>query len=287
MTVTAQDGLAATAARFTAAPAFPEAVRRYSESLAELRQGPKLLNKLLSRDASWRVIGYLLFLNADREQFGPDGGATYSRLLELSTRRGEIGRRALKTILALLRLAGFIRTRASPSDRRIKFYQPTDRMFGFVRRWLAYPASTLDLLEPELDRVGKLRDDPLFIERFLISGGRHFTSTVPLTERMPEFRFFFEGPDGAFVVLIVLVLAQMQGAPAQSRAAIAKRFGLSKTQVTRVLSTGADQGFFTLDSDGIPALTRAAREGYDRWVALELAFYAEHMKVPRSTSGSR
>ena len=278
MTVTAQDGLAATAARFVAAPAFPQALRQYSESLAELRQGPRLLNKLLSQDASWRVIGYMLYLHADREQFGPDGGATYSRLLELCTRRGEVGRRTLKTTLALMRLAGFIRARANPVDRRIKFYQPTERMLGFVRRWLAYPAGALDCLEPQFERVRRLRDDPRFLERFLISGGRHFTSTVPPTERMPEFHFFFDGPEGALVVLIALVLAAIQGAPAPSRSAIAKRFGLSKTQVTRVLTAGTEQGFFTLDGDGVPALTRAAREGYDRWVALELAFYAAHMQ---------
>ena len=101
---------------------------------------------------------------------------------------------------------------------------------------------------------------------------------TPPTERMPEFQFFFDGPEGALVVLIALVLTAIKGAPVPSRSAIAKRFGLSKTQVTRVLTAGAAQGFFTLDSDGAAALTRAAREGYDRWVALELAFYAAHMQ---------
>jgi len=276
--VTEQDGISATAARFRASAAFPAALLRYSDGLAELRRGPKLLNKLLSKDASWRVIGYLLYLDADRDPLDTDSGATYSRLHALCTRRGEVSPRTLKTMLALLRLAGFLRARNSAVDRRVKVYQPTERMFGFVRRWLSYPVAALDDLEPHLQRTRLLRDDPEFIARFLVSGGRHFTAATPPTERMPELRFFFDGPEGALVVLIALVLTATQGAPAPSRSAIAKRFGLSKTQVTRVLAAGAEQGFFTLDSDGVPALTRAAREGYDRWVALELAFYAAHMQ---------
>ncbi len=140
-----QDVLALTAQRFAAAPSFRQAVQQFSDGYLEFRQGPKLLSKLLSHDASWRVIGYLLYLYADREQFGSDG-ATYGRLLELCTRRNEISRRTLKTMLALLRLAGFVQAHASAADRRVKIYQPTERMMGFVRRWLSYPVATLDIL---------------------------------------------------------------------------------------------------------------------------------------------
>jgi hypothetical protein len=148
-----EDDLLAVAARFSACAAFPEAVRRFSEGQAEFRQGPRLLNKLLSRDASWRVIGYLLYLHADRDRFGPQGGATYGRLLELCTRRAEVGRRTLKTMLALLRFAGFVQARPSAADRRVKFYRPTERMLDFVRRWLSYPVAALDVLEPQMQRA--------------------------------------------------------------------------------------------------------------------------------------
>jgi hypothetical protein len=271
-----QDALTVTARRFAAAPAFPQAVRRFSEGYVEFRQGPKLFSKLLSRDAYWRVIGYLLYLHADREQFG-SAGATYSRLLELCSRRNEVSRRILKTMLALLRLAGFIQADISTSDRRVKIYRPTERMMGFVRHWLCYSVAALDILEPEHKRAQSLRDDAGFVERFLVSGGRQFTTATPPTERVPELSFFADGPENAFLVLVVVRLAEMQGVPVESRAEIARRFGLSKTQVTSVLSGGAERGFFSFDDNGVPASTPAARSLYDSWVALELAFYAENM----------
>jgi hypothetical protein len=271
------DAFTVTARRFAAAPSFRPAVQRFSEGYVEFRQGSRLFSKLLSRDASWRVIGYLLYLHADREQFGA-AGATYSRLLELCTRRNEVGRRTLKTMLALLRLAGFIQANVGTSDRRVKIYRPTERMMGFVRRWLSYPVAALDILEPEYKRTQSLHDDPGFIERFLVSGGRQFTTSTPPTERVPELSFFADGPENAFLILVVVRLAEMQGVPVGSRAEIARRFGLSKTQVTSVLTGGAERGFFSIDDNGVTAATPAAHTLYDRWVALELAFYAENMQ---------
>jgi hypothetical protein len=272
-----QDSLTVTARRFVATPTFRQAVQRFSEGYLEFRQGPRLLSKLLCRDATWRVIGYLLFLHADREQFG-SAGATYSRLLELCSRRNEVSRRTLKTMLALMRLAGFIHADISTSDRRIKIYRPTERMMGFVRRWLSYPVAALDILEPEFKRSRSLHSDPGFIERFLVSGGRQFTTATPPTERVPELSFFADGPENAFLILVIIRLAEMHGVPVASRAEIARRFGLSKTQVTSVLSGGAERGFFSIDDNGVPAGTPAVRALYDRWVALELAFYAENMR---------
>jgi hypothetical protein len=75
-----------------------------------------------------------------------------------------------------------------------------------------------------------------------------------------------------------VLLAQMHGTALPSRANIARRFGLSKTQVTRIVTGGAERGFFSLDVEGVPAATPKARVLYHRWVALELAFYAEHMQ---------
>ena len=282
MTNPEEDALLATAARFAASPAFAQALLSYSEGLAKLRQGPRLLNKLLSKDASWRVIGYLLFLDAGRDPLNPNSGATYGRLHALCTHRGEVSPRTLKTMLALLRLGGFLRARTSASDRRVRLYQPTERLIGLVRRWLSYPVTALDILEPHGQRARRLRDDPEFVRRFLLSGGRSFMASTPLTERMPEFSFFLDGREGAMMTLLALLLAKMLGAPAPSRGAIARQFGLSKTQVTRVVTAAAEQGFFAMDAAGTPAPTPKTRALYRRWVALELAFYAAHMAPVQS-----
>ena len=76
------DPLPARAARFAATPTFEAAVRAYALGQMGFRRSQRLINKLISYHARWRVVGYLLYLHADRERFGPGGGrptATCSR----------------------------------------------------------------------------------------------------------------------------------------------------------------------------------------------------------------
>jgi hypothetical protein len=272
------DELAAHAARLLALPAFPQAVREYTVGLARFRESPRLANKLISYDTRWRVVGYLLYLAADRERFGADGGATYGRMLEICTRRREVSPRVLKTMLALLKFTGFVETVRSETDRRSKFYRPTARMDQFVNLWLSYAVSALDILEPEMQRTRMLREDPGFPDRFLVSGGRDHLANTPPADRMPEFIAFYGARDGAGAAVLSVMLADIDGTPVPSRAVIGKRFGLSKTQVGNVLAIGEAKRFFTLDDAGVPAATQRLRDNYASWISIELAFYARHMQ---------
>lgn len=279
------DPLAACAARFAAMPAFDAAVRAYIEGVTRFRRSNRLINKLVSYHARWRLAGYLLYLHADRERFGPDGGATYSNLLTMCSRPPEISPRVLKTMLALLQFTGFVKARRSIGDRRSKIYEPTPRMQSFMQPWLRYATATLDLLEPEVRRVQMLHDDPGFIERFLVSSGRAHEIAKPLVERVPEFVAFFGARDGAGAVLLPVMRADLDGTSVPSRAEFAKTFGVSKSQVTKVLQLGEAQGYFVLNAAGVPATTELLRITFGKWVAIELAFYAQHMQpANRSTT---
>lgn len=275
-----RDPLSAQAARFAVSPAFDDAVRAYIAGMTGFRRSNALINKLISYHARWRLAGYLLYLNADRERFGPDGGATYGNLLTMCNRPPEISPRVLKTMLALLQFTGFVTARQNSDDRRSKTYQPTPRMRDFMQPWLSYATGTLDLLEPEIGRSRLLLDDPGFVDRFLVSSGRAHETAKPLVEHMPEYVALFGTRDGAGAVVLPIMRADIDGTPVPSRAELAKTFGVSKTQVTNVLQLGEAEGYFALDAAGVPAATERLRATFRRWVATELAFYAQHMRPP-------
>jgi DNA-binding MarR family transcriptional regulator len=273
----AEDQLLAEAARLRALPSFVDAVRAYTVGLGQLREAPRLINKLISYEKRFRVVGYLLYLHADREKFGPRGGATYGRLLELCTRRQEASPRVVKTVLGLLKLSGMIKTSRDQADGRVKYYVPTARMDGFIEQWLTYAVNALDALQPDGRRMEMLRSDPGFAERFLVSGGRDHIDNEPPADRMPEFIGFFGACEGAAAVILAVMMADFGGAPLPSQAQIAKRFGLSKSQVSNVIAEGAKLGFFTLDAATAPSATPYLRDSYGSWISIELAFYARHM----------
>jgi DNA-binding PadR family transcriptional regulator len=265
------------AARLRDAATFPQAVRAYTGALARFREAPRIVNKLISYEARFRVTGYLLYLDADTELFAASGGASYKNLHQMCTRRQEVSPRVLKTTLALLKLTGFVATQRSPTDRRSKSYRPTERMAAFVRQWLGYAVASLDALDPDLNRTALLASDPGFIKRFLVSGGRDHASNTPPADLMPDFIAFFGSREGAAAVILAVMQASFDGVPVPARAQIARRFGLSKTQTSNIINEGTRLGYFNQDAGGQLTPTPHLSDSYDRWISIELAFYARHM----------
>jgi len=272
------DPLLAEAAQLRALPAFPAAIREYTAAIARFRERPRLLNKLIASETRFRLGAYVFSLAADRETYGPQGGATYTRLLELCAQRQELSPRILKTTLALLKLTGFIKTSQNKSDRRSKTYHPTARWVDFVKSWIPHAVNALDALQPEMQRARMFAQDPDCLRRFAAASGREHMTGIPLIDRMPEFTCFFGKREGAIPVVLAVMQSDLDGTPLPSRAQIASRFGLSKTQVSKIVAEGKCLGFFTVDDAGVPAATAHLRGSYAGFISIELAFYARHMQ---------
>jgi hypothetical protein len=58
-------------ARFAAMPAFDAALRAYITGVTGFRRSNRVINKLVSYHARFRLAGYLLYLHADREPSVP------------------------------------------------------------------------------------------------------------------------------------------------------------------------------------------------------------------------
>jgi hypothetical protein len=271
------DPLPAEAAQLHASPAFPAALREYTVAIAQFREAPRLINKVIASEARFRLGAYVFCLAADHETYGPLGGATYTRLLELCAQQ-QLSPRTLKTTLALLKLIGFVKTSQNTSDRRSKTYHPTARWVDFVKSWIPHAVNALDALQPDMQRARMFAQDPDFLRRFAAASGREHATGIPLIDRMPEFTCFFGKREGAIPVVLSVMLSDIDGTPPPSRAHIASRFGLSKTQVSKILAEGTSLGFFTIDAAGAPAATAHLRDSYARFISIELAFYARHMQ---------
>ena len=274
------DELLQDAARLAVHPAFAQAVEVYCTALARLREAPRLLNTIIATDVRWRIVGYLLYLSSDTERFGPHGGATYGRLLQLCTKRQEAGSRALTTLLGLLRLSRLILAVPDWQDARIKYYVPTKRLNRFVQGWMRYATAALDLLEPEMARA-RFLDDPAFLTRFNVSGGRaHLADAIPLADRVPEPLSLLKSMLGSYSVIVGVMEADLGGRPVPPAGHLARRFGLSRTQVREIIAAGLRAGLFAQGEKDTVTATPALRDSFAHWISIELAFYARHMRRP-------
>lgn len=276
-----EDRLLCEARELAEHPAFDAAIMAYATGLARFREAPRILNMIVSTEVRWRILGYLLYLDADRERFGPEGGATYGRLLQLSASQAGASPRAVKTVLALLRLGGLVRVTHDPFDRRIRHYRPTARLFDYVKDWMRYGTAALDILKPG-SGLSAFVDDQAFIDQFSVSGGRaHMEDAIPLADRVPVPLSSLSAMAGSHSVILAVTLAHLQQAQSPSHHSIAKRFGLSRSQVSNVVSAGVARDVFQRSSDGHLEPTAALLSSFRTWVSIELAFYARHMRRPR------
>jgi len=277
----AADALLVEAAALRAQPQFDAAVIAYCAGLVRFREQTRPMSKLNANETRLRVIGYLLHLSAVSRQAGGDGGVSYGTLRDISA--GEVSDRVLRTMLALLQLLGLVECWRSVSDRRVKYYRPSPRMLELARGMYANSAAALDCIEPAAERERRLARDPVFFNRMLVEAGRAHAVDPPAS-RMPDFIAFFGAREGAGAVSTRLLLGALTGSPVDSRAALARQFGLSKSQVADVIAAGVGLGYFSLDPTALPTPTPALRDHLTRWISIELAFMARHLRAEGPSS---
>ncbi len=263
------------AAQLRSLPGFPAALDTYIIELAAYREASKPFGKLIANEDRYRVVNFLCALWAEMVAAGGSGAMTYGQLYEIC-RRGEVTPRVLKTTLSLATFSGFLVKSPNPDDRRSWLYTPTERMIEHPLQWGLANAVALDELQPGSQRTKRLQRERDAVVHMLRSAGREFAAGVqPMTVQL-EFMQFWGHKEGAAVFSLGLLSAAAQGLPPPSRAELAARFGLSKSQITHLVAMGRDLGLYTVDGgDVFP--TDSLRDNHAEFAALCLAFLEQHI----------
>lgn len=278
------DPLLVEAGRLRSLPGFPEVVKAYAAHIAWFREVSRSVNKLISQEIRfWAVLG-VFYLSCESKLAGGDGGVTYGQIRALCAHRPDVSLRTLETVLSLLVFTGFVVAKPDAHGRRHRFFWPTDRMFEFYRQRMDGIIRLLDMLEPQGQYAKSLQDDPELLTRFVVSSGREQYRGRMAVERMREFIAFLGGRDGATVVVLAVLLSAFAGKPTPSRVQISKRFGVSKSHILDVINQGVRLGYFALGEDALPSATDLLRESFSRWVSIELAFFAGHLRLAKGSS---
>lgn len=231
--------------------------------------------KLIANEDRFRVLNYLYTVWAEKIGNGEEGVITYGDAYAICG-RGEVSARIVKTMLSLMTFFGFVERRRNPDDGRRWLYVPTATMIDFPLQWLMPAAEALDILSPDRCRASRLREDPGILHHMFRSAGREFAAGVQPMTIQHDFMEFFGRREGGATFSMALLIAEMDGEPAPSRSEVARRYGLTKSQVTTLIATGQEMGFLTVDK-GVPMPTDSLRQNHAEWVALSLAFLGHHL----------
>lgn len=268
--------LLAEADALKALPSFESAVKRYTRDMVAFREAARPYGKLIANEDRFRVVNFFFPLWAESLASGGSGALTYGELYEVC-RRGEVTSRVLKNTLALAVHLGFLTRAPNPSDRRSRLYAPTELMVRFPYQWMVPATVAIDMLIPGPSLTERIQSDFRLLIHFFRSAGREFDAGLQPARLVPRFMQFSGHKEGATLLAMSLLAAEMAELPYPTRSEVAEQFALTKSQVSQLVATGVEMGFFAI-TEGVTHPTDALREGHADWVAVALAFLNHHLR---------
>lgn len=192
------------------------------------------------------------------------GGLTLVRLAALLEQAGVSAGPRARPLLFFMQFIGFIEAAPPGLDRRFKTYRPTPRLRAAFLERFRRDFRTRGVLNPDFLPLVSRLDDPDFMRAFIAALGELTLLSFKTvgTAEAPSLNIISQRY-GGMTMLGHLFAA---GAPtvdayppkgpfAFSMKGVAKRSGVSRTQLRRTLEAGAAAGFFAFHQDGEVELT--------------------------------
>lgn len=196
------------------------------------------------------------------------GGLTLARIQRLCVDLGMMSPGRAVAMLARWRLLRHVELAADQPDRRKRFYTPTASMRWMLLRQLHKDVAALAVIEPEAQAVADRFATPEIARKFVIRFGEWLIELMRQYDELRGAADLFPEHQAGLLVLNALLLSGEPGdvfPPAgsvrYSIAGLARRFGVSRPHVRKLLRDAERRGILRLGGDeGTCLLEPALRE---------------------------
>lgn len=268
--------------RLRAHPRFPEAVRHVSTGFIAQFKGNRIVNALFN-DRGRLLINWLtLYLHWSRSPDDPNSGLTSGRLKALCIKHRCCSGGRAEAMLALMRMFGYVAPAQEQADRRLKLLFATDKLIDAqIERWRAYLGATAMVLDDGQAALAALDAAPFrpAFTRELID--HDFIDLV--VDFVPEIRLFCERT-GGWLIMFSLCIAGRGGDSVPPRGAVtvsisefARRFGVSRPHVRKLMNDAVAGGFLARAGDNGEAfvLLQPFHDAVEDTLATQFLLYTE------------
>jgi hypothetical protein len=224
-------------------PLLPNAVFAAARAFVAISRKPPAIITDLGR----LLIGNLaLYLHYSRDPADPSSGLSAGRMKELCSEQKVCSKGRALAVMALMRNAGDLVPATCQIDQRLRLLVPTEKLINACRQyWEAIFRGMAVVIPGRSDATAALQCEAVLAAFLQVFGGyfcagmRMFKLEAGLTP--------FAQRNAALAILFSLLVASEQdggaGSPATVRisiAELARRFGVSRPQVVRVLNNAVE-----------------------------------------------
>jgi hypothetical protein len=253
-------------------PLLPNAVCAAAGALVAITRRPPVIINDLGR----LVIGNLaLYLHYSRDTADPSSGLSANRLKALCAEQKVCSNGRVLAVLALMRDSGDLMAATCQVDQRLRLLVPTEKLINACRQyWEAIFRGAGMVIPRRSDAIAALQSEDVLAAFLQVFGG-YFCAGMRMF-RLGAGLTSFAQRNAALAILLSLLVASEQnvraGAPVTVRisiAELARRFGVSRPQVVRVLDKAV----------GASLIGRSAPDGLEITVLPQLRSMTEDFYV--------
>ncbi len=256
-------------------PRFPFARAAMVEAMLALYEHDPFLNRLLLEVGRNVVFVVIMCLDAGYDEADRATWPTLAAVTQAMAAFGIASPRRIADLVARLIETGYIEQAAAAGDGRVRILRPTDKMIALDQDWLVAHYAPLQALFPDPGYAPIMERDRDFQRRQRLAAVGQFPLAAKVMARNETMMHFMSREAGIMVVIKLLHLAGPNGDTTRRIAYsdIGTRFGVSRTQVRKLLQEAEAKGLVrlergrTLSAQPTPALLHH----FDRLVADTMA----------------
>jgi hypothetical protein len=236
-------------AALRAHPRFSEAARTMMRDIIGIYDGNRILNQVMN-DRGRVVFGALAFyLHFSRDPGDPPSGLTAARMKALCAETGLCSTGRATAMLLLMRYAGYLAPATESGSERTHRLVPTERMFESQRRRMSGHLRAMSLLLPEgTEGLANLHRQE-FIASMACQFGDCFRAGFRILDTSPALYPLVERNAGLMILFSLFLASDADAGLTSDRpaaisiAALARRFGVSRPHVLKLLRDAEALGF--------------------------------------------
>jgi DNA-binding MarR family transcriptional regulator len=278
-----------TPAEILAHPRFAAARSAFVDAVLALHEGDQFSSRLLVETMRQVVFNLIVSLHLRHDPADRSTWPTPQRLKEEVRTFGLASPRRVDALVARLIQTGYVESRVSELDGRVRILTPTPKMMSLDREWLFYHHTPLHVMFPDdysepMARDGAFQRAQRLVALDFSAKGAEIMANNPAVMR-------FMSRDSGILVLIKLIQMQMSatdGVNDLSYADIGARFGISRTHVRLLLEDAAEHGDVSLSGRGgrLVELQPSILAAFDRFLADAMSGHDMLYKLARQRMAS-
>jgi DNA-binding MarR family transcriptional regulator len=249
-------------------PRFAAARAAFVDAVLAFHEGDQSSSRLMVETMRQVTFNKIMALHFAHDVTDRSTWPTPRRLKDELGLFGLSSARRIDALVARLVRAGYVKSRRSEEDGRVRFLTPTPRMMALDREWLVYNYVPLRVMFPD-GYAEPLARDPAFQRAQRVVGREFSARAAAIIAGNPAVMRFMHRDAGMLVLIKLVQLSAAGHDSGLSYTDFGARFGVSRTHVRSMLEDAAQHGDVILAARGgrLVELKPSILQAFDRFLA--------------------